>query len=620
MLHSGEFICEIMESDVNTEVYRVKLYSNDASNTPIFVRPAPSSSLSIKSQNLKVGQDYEVYVSYVESSRKFWVQLKSHENDLNSLMSDISACFAEDLPSTGDIVNPTEGQVCAACFSDDGAFYRSIVQNIQGSNCTVFFLDYGNNEEKRTSELFTLPQALCQLPVQAVQCSYKVDSQAIDDKLHDLAEDEGPSVLKVLSGNTKTGYVVEINSIEQILNVPKETPQISQAKSASKLWQSYSSVVMQADGIYDVCLSHIDHPGQFYVQLLANASNLDKLMQAIDEVAHNYDKLTNLYQGYQCLAKFSDGSWYRGEVVTAEVGKTVVAAVDFGFVEVVQPSQLRNTDPNFKLQPAQAVKCTLDLTKTALSMWTAPEIDNFKGLSEKNTLVAKVSLKKGCIHQVDLYETENGVERHINTEINNKSTVNPSRAASQIQAKPQPVSAPPAVVLSPPEVSVGSKYKLCFTAVKSLYMYGQLTSTSVEKVAKLQTDLNTFFEKKSGEALLKAEVGSVCCTQYVDGGWYRGIVTSVAGGKAEVAFVDFGDSVMKSVNDLKILPPSLCSLPQQCILCKIVNLPSTVGSSGLEKLINKRVEVKLNGKEGNKKFYVMKSHQYHSIILILLVD
>lgn len=52
-------------------------------------------------------------------------------------------------------------------------------------------------------------------------------------------------------------------------------------------------MIMQVDGIYDVCLSHVDHPGQFYVQLLGNADNLDKLMQAVDEVAHNYDKLTN---------------------------------------------------------------------------------------------------------------------------------------------------------------------------------------------------------------------------------------------------------------------------------------------------------------------------------------
>lgn len=224
MLHSGEFTCEIIgtsSSDINNEVYNVKLYNSDAPNTPIFVRPAPSSSQSLNPQQLSAGQEYEVYISYVESTRKFWVQLKKHENDLNSLMADIGACFAEDLPSTGDIVNPANGQVCAACFSDDGAFYRSIVKNVQVGLCTVFFVDYGNKEEKCTSELFTLPQALCKLPMQAVPCSYRVESPAIEDKLHKLAEDDGPSILKVVSGSSSSGYVVEINSIEEMLNLSR---------------------------------------------------------------------------------------------------------------------------------------------------------------------------------------------------------------------------------------------------------------------------------------------------------------------------------------------------------------------------------------------------------------
>lgn len=601
MLHSGEFTCEIIgtdNSDVNNEVYTVKLYNNDAPNTPIFVRPAAGSSQSLKPQSLSVGQEYEGYISYVESARKFWIQLKTQENELNSLMADIGACFAEDLPSTGDIVSPSDGQVCAACFSDDGAFYRGIVKNIQGGSCTVFFVDYGNKEDKRTSELFTLPQALCKLPVQAVPCAYHVESPAIEDKIHKLAEEDSPSLVKVVSGNCNTGYVVEISSVEQMLKTSKTpAPQrTSQTKNTVKLWESYSSVVMQVDGIYDVCLSHVDHPGQFYIQLLANAGSLDKLMQAIDEVAHNYDRLSNLYQGYPCLAKFSDDSWYRGEVIKSEAGKTTVAAVDFGFMEVLPPSQLRNTDPNFKQQPAHAVKCTIDLKKIDHGQWKAADIERFKALVEKSALVAKVSNKEGCIHQVDLYETDKGVERHLNAEFTSMPQTAVSKMPAEFQAIVKPVASSPKLTLLPPEVSVGSKYVLCFTAVKSPYIYGQLTSTPVDKIAKLQTDLNTFFDKKQGDTLLSYEIGSVCCTQYVDGGWYRGMVTSVSGGKAEVAFVDFGDSVMKSGTDLKVLPPSVCGLPQQCVLCKIDNVPPS--PEKLEKLVNKRAEVMLTGKEG----------------------
>lgn len=607
MLHSGEFTCEVTsvdKSDINNEVYHVKLYNLDSPSTPIFVRPAAGKNQSIQLQMLKMEKENEVFVAFVESAKKFWVQLKSQDKELVSLMNDIAACFAEDLPSTGDIVNPVDGQVCAACFSDDGAFYRGLVQNVQGDSCVVFFVDYGNNEKKLTTELFTLPQTLCELPAQAILCTYKGDESVVEDKLHDLVNEERPSVLKVLSGNPNSGYVVEIDSVEKSLGRISGQSQGATvgSKAPAKLWQSYTSVIMQVDGLYDVCLSHIEHPGQFFVQLIGNAKTLDVLMQAIDEVAHNYDKLTNLYQGYPCLAKFSDGSWYRAEVTNVAVGKITVVAVDFGFTEVLPPSQLRNTDPNFKGQPAQAVKCSVDVNRSDQSSWSSAEIERFKSLVEKSALVAKVVTKKGCVHQLDLYETRGNTEKSIITELtrgsNQLAATNGSvRASSYQQQSRLQVSS---VSLQLPDIPIGSKINLCFTAVKLPYLYGQLTSTPVEKVAQLQTDLNMYFEKNAGDLLTTTTVGSMCCTKYVDGGWYRGMVTKCAGNQAEVTFVDFGDSVNKSFNDLKVLPSSLCSLlPQQCLLCKIDNLPGSLQQNKIESvLLNNRVDVKLTKKEG----------------------
>ena len=602
MLHSGEFSCEVISidnSDVNNEVCVVKLCTLDAPNTPLFVRPAAGKSQSLKLQMLSVGQPNEVFVSYVDTAKKFWVQLKHQENELVSLMNDVSACFAEDLPSTGDIVNPVNGQLCAACFSDDGTFYRGLVQNVKGDSCVVFFVDYGNNEKKMTSELFTLPQALCNLPSQAILCAYKGDGKTVEDKVHDLVNEESPSVLRVISGNQTTGYIVEIDAIEKSLGRKTNQPHASASKAGpAKLWQSYPSAVMQVDGIYDVCLSHIEHPGHFYVQLIGNVKSLDVLMQGIEEVAHNYDRLTNMYQGYSCLAQFSDRSWYRAEVVSVAAGKVTVVAVDFGFSEVLPPSQLRNTDPNFKGQPAQAIKCCLDVTKIDKSTWTGAEIDRFKKLAEKKALVAKVTSKNGVSHQLDLYEVQGNTEKRINAQVmKGSSQVTPS--SSPARPAYQGRSPVKSVTLSLPEVTLGSKTTVCFTALKMPFLYGQLTNTPVEKVAKLQTDLNTFFEKTSGDPLTGPAVGSICCTKYVDGGWYRGMITKLEGSQAEVAFVDFGDSVNKSVPELKMLPSSLCSLPQQCLLCKIENLPAPIQQSKIESvLLNNKVDVKLTKKEG----------------------
>lgn len=609
MLHSVELTCEMIsidKTDPNNEVLHVKLYTSDTPNTPIFVRPATGKSQTLQQQKLLIGRDYEVFVSYVDNAKKFWVQLKIQENELHSLMTDIGACFAEDLPTTGDIVNPVNGQVCVACFSDDGAFYRGIVQNIQGDSCEVFFVDYGNKEKKLTSELFTLPQALCSLPAQAILCSYKGDVSLVEDKLHELVGEEGPSILRAVSGSQNTGYIVEIDDIEKSLGRAVSHGATAGAKSAqtskeaTKQWHSYSSVTMQVDRKYDVTLSHAEHPGNFYVQLIENAKDLDNLMQGVDSFANSSDKLSNIYQGCPCLAKFSDGCWYRAEVVDIAAGKITVVAVDFGFTEVLPPTFLRNTEAGLNGKPAQAVQCCIDVSRTDTSVWTVSDMDRFTSLAEKNALVAKVTCKKGCLHQLELYDVQGNVQININAQfVKGVSNVPSGGASSTSNFQQQRKPSSQTVSLLPPEVNLGSKITLCFTALKLPYLYGQLTHTPVEKVAKLQTDLSAFFNKNQGELLADPSVGSVCCTRYVDGDWYRGLITKLVGSQAEVAFVDFGDSVNKPLHELKILPSQLCSLPQQCILCKIENLPASVQQSKIEEVfVDKRVDMKLIRKEG----------------------
>lgn len=601
MLHSQEFIAEVVSvnSSVQITTCTVKLFKTDEPNVPVFLRKSSSSSdLTVKLEELQVGQEYTVFISYVESSRKFWVQLKQKEGELNSLMSDIGACFAEDLPSSGDILNPTLHQICASCFSEDGSFYRAKVQSLNGDMCKVFFVDYGNSENKSASELFTLPQVLCELPMQAIECSYtsKSDIVTVEDTLHKLEADGTPCVVKVVS-KFSSGYIVEIDVVEKLVNVNQSHTQskMVRGKSDGKLWTSVPSVVLQVGGVYDVCLSHVEHPGRFFVQLIGNASKLDDVMQSIDEIAQNLEGLIIPNPGTLCIAKFSDDAWYRSEILSVDNGRLTLGAIDFGFIEHFSSKHLlRKIDPKFKELPAQSVMCTLDSARLNNSDWSSKEKDKFCALIDKTALVCRVTAKSGGIFQVDLFDTTNSQEKHINKEL----IPSPSTSVSQsVQSRPFQ-NARPQLKLPPPETKLGSQITLCITAVKSKLVFGQVTHTPVEKVAKLQTDLNDYFEKKSTEMLDNVDVGSVCCTQYSDGGWYRGIVTALEGSQVEVSFADFGDSSLKVKSDLKSLFPSFCELPQQCILVSFENLPPVAGNKLESVLVNKRIDVRLKSKGG----------------------
>ena len=602
MLHSQEFIAEIVQVDPAAPIAscNVKLFKTDELTVPVFLRKSSSSSdLTVKNEELQIGQDNSVFVSFVDSQQKFWVQLKQKEKELSSLMSDIGACFAEDLPSSGDIVKPVLNQICASCFSEDGSFYRAKVQSVSGDSCKVFFVDYGNSENKSASELFTLPQVLAQLPMQAIQCSYRPTSDAakIEDILHNLEAEGASCVIKAVS-KASSGYVVQIDAVEKQLNTNQIQNMSTKVKGEGRIWTSLPSVVMQVSSVYDVCISHLEHPGRFYIQLIGNASKLDNVMQSIDEVAHNLDSLIIANPGTLCLAKFSDDAWYRSEIISADGGSLTVGAIDFGFIEEFSSKQkLRKIDAKFKELPAQSIMCSLNSENPSSSDWSEKDVLKFNALAEKTALVCRVIKKSGSIFEVDLFDTTNDQERHINQELavslNGPVSTTVPNSRSIPNSKPQ-------LKLPPPETALGSKITLCVTALKSTLVFGQVTNTPVEKVAKLQTDLNDYYDKKSTESLDSVDLGSVCCTQYSDGGWYRGVVTSAQGGQVEVSFADFGDSIMKSKSDLKALVPSLCELPQQCVLVNIGNLPSVPGNKLESVLVNKRIDVKLKNKEGIK--------------------
>ena len=602
MLHSQEFIAEIVDVDTSASIASctVKLFKTDEPTVPVFLRKSSSSSdLTVKNEELQIGQDSSVFISFVDSPQKFWVQLKEKENELNSLMSDIGACFAEDLPSSGDIVKPALNQICASCFSEDGSFYRAKVQSVSGDTCKVFFVDYGNSENKSASELFTLPQVLAQLPMQAIQCTYRStsDTAKVEDILHTLETDGTPCAIKAVS-KSGLGYIVQIDAVEKQLNNNQTQNQPSKGKEPGKLWTSLPAVVMQVGGVYDVCISHLEHPGHFFIQLIGNALKLDNVMQSIDEVAHNLESLVIANPGTLCLAKFSDDAWYRSEILSSDGASFTVGAIDFGFIEeFTSKNKLRKIDAKFKELPAQSILCSLNSEKPSKSDWSEKDDLKFNAFAEKTALVCRVTKKSGSVFEVDLFDTTNDQERHINQEL--AATMN-GPISSSPQSRPIPNSTKPQMKLPSPETALGSKITLCVTALKSTLVFGQVTHTPVEKVAKLQTDLNDYYDKISTESLDSVDLGSVCCTQYSDGGWYRGIITSMQGSQVEVSFADFGDSIMKSKSDLKALVPKLCELPQQCVLVHIENLPSVPVNKLESALVNKRIDVKLNNKEGIK--------------------
>ncbi|KAL3869617.1 hypothetical protein ACJMK2_042282 [Sinanodonta woodiana] len=618
-LENNEFKAKIISVNKSGKetALTIQLYQTDT-GLPIFYsthsQEANLENTGVALQNLEIGKAYKVFISHVESASMFWVQLTENERELIGLMSDIAACFADDSPSSGDIVDPQPGQICAMCYSEDGSFYRGMVKNVTNGSCNVIFIDYGNSETKPSDGLFTLPQPLCKLPAQAIQCSYhgSIDPSLAVHKLNELAA--GESVIMKVVSKANHVYSVQIPSIETSLMISLPTESDANdagSKSDGKVWLSYSPFYLQVGSVNDVCISCVDHPGCFFIQIIGNGPKLDELMQSLDAVTGNSPLISNCYIGLPCLAKFSDGVWYRAEVVSVDEENVQVGAVDFGFIEEFSPSQLRVIADKFKKLPAQSVHCTIDLSRTDESCWSRKDCEILTALTDKSALVAKVVAKKGTLYQLDLYETGKE-DRYLNVEFsplsscqsNQELTNTSSPVTNQVKSSHQALSPVKEEMPHIPtlELHTGLQVEVCVTAVQFPYLFGQITSTPVEQVAKLQLDLNTFYEKNKVKLLPQngkpVVPGTFCCAQYIDSGWYRAMVTRLQGAEIEVTFVDFGDIAVKSPQSLYILKYEFCKLAQQCIKCKIKNLPSNMTQRKMEDiLVTQRLDVKLLTRE-----------------------
>lgn len=576
-----EFMFEILKK--SSQGYSVRMHD-------------PSSNKScpnvLTMQRVGVNTRHLCYISYVESANKFWVQLLETENELNDMMSQISDhCTSVAVP----LPNPRVGEYCLAFYSEDEAPYRSQILTSTSGKCLVQFVDYGNSESKPQEELITLPVQFTSFPIQGIRCCYKttkINPSKLEDKLHDLSASDGGINIKFLKKDNDE-YTVEISEVEQMEG------SASSSNTKSEFQHNYPISSLPSNQTCDVCISYVDHPGQFFVQSLSSSDTVNELMDLADEEFITSKPLLSPSPKQSCLAKMSDDGIYRGFVNST--GPSIsVTSVDFGFTESVESQNLREISEKLGSIPAQCMQCTVDLTKMSPEHWSKEEIDLLKGFENTVPLVTMATSTRSNVYQLDLYDTrDKDIDRYLNEELLGVKKQGKTASAYKESARHPLIIR--RIQIPQPDVIVGNAEMVCVTAVhSSKQFFGQLTKVPIEKFASLQETLMKVYEMGQ-DVLVDGEVGTFCCAKYTDGSWYRALITSVTQSSAEVMFIDFGDSCTIPLSSLYQIHPSIADTPQLCIMCQFQKQPGNLSHTDLQGLMmDKVVEVKLLSKTGNE--------------------
>ena len=544
--------------------------------------------LHIQPCKLTVGKVYPVYISYSESSMKFWVQLKSLEKHVEQMQLKLLEYVENGLLK----LKPEEilkGMSCVAKYTTDDGYYRAVITSVNQDEeqCSVHFVDYGNTEKVAYSNLFMLPREEAMIHGLCVECSLSGKAVRTTD-FTSLLESENVTVTVVsFTGNS---YIVDLsNGTESQLQI----------ESSSGTPIPYVPIEFDLTTVQDVCISHVEKDGTFHLQLVEYAPILESLMAQLGEKS-TAPLLGTAIKGKPCVARdTSDMISYRGEVLANDIGTIRVKLVDFGNVESFSVGDLSGINHDYMKLPTQARHCVL---LGADKLDTGQLFKLLKPYEACRVLVCSVAGKNNSgLLKVDLYDPDKQGIRLLD-QVNNSSSNASVSSAPSSQTLTSHLNPSSSVFLPPAEVKSNSVERLYVMAVISdTDIYCQLSKYSQEKLGSFQSQLQEFYDTHNVRSISSPKVGDICCSKYSeDEQYYRSKVLSISGSMVTILFVDYGNQETVEVSALKELSPQFCNLPVQGVVCCFDDSYGGLNSEVLASLADRELLANVVKKEATK--------------------
>ncbi|XP_040838921.1 tudor domain-containing protein 6 [Ochotona curzoniae] len=340
---------------------------------------------SLGKGELQLGSTVEVKVSYIENPGYFCCQLTRNMQAFKTLMCDIQDyCQNTAAPYQGPA--PT----CLAKRTVDGKWSRALIRGTQSSEkFQVRFVDYGDKEIVSLNDVYSISEDFLKIKPQAFRCSLynliqptgenpfvwdekaiQAFSEFVNSSWQDNLElkctifalasirDEEPFCVVdlVTPFQSACQFLVEKRLARQE-KFPKPLELPMQLHS-----YYYSTHDMKIGSEELVYITHVDDPWTFYCHLARNEHVLDKLSHSITQLSKILLSLKAppSIPDSLCLARYTDGNWYRGIAIEKEPNK--VFFVDFGNIYVVESDDLLPIPSDaydVLLLPMQALKCSL---------------------------------------------------------------------------------------------------------------------------------------------------------------------------------------------------------------------------------------------------------------------
>ncbi|XP_052391284.1 tudor domain-containing 6 [Carassius gibelio] len=401
-------------------------------------------------------------------------------------------------------------------------------------------------------------------------------------------------VARSLQANSGPGETQRVSSIRtKPIEIIEQTPK----------QQAYMYPELQTDTVETVVVTEVTSPFRIFCQLKVFSQELKKLTEQITQhyegrVGCNFAKLENL--GSPCASRGSDGKWYRSVLQQVMSANNVVEIlqVDYGKKQFVQVENVRPLSTEFFRMPVVTYVCSLHGIVDRGVGWTASEIDYLKSLLLNRTVIAKFQYQSTSegVHYVTFYGEEN---MNINKlfELKQKCSLDSDMTLTDFAVQKSPLSQKSKILETTKATHIDETYSdvkgnkpVFFTesltpntshvaVVQHVENPGKFwiqTQRYADEFSQLMNGLgNLYSDPTSTDGLIrKPVVGLLCAAKAQDGVFYRAAIYKVIDKKAEVYFLDYGNTELVDCFNLRQLPLRFQQLPAVAVKCSLYGIKS----------------------------------------------
>ncbi|XP_078612166.1 uncharacterized protein LOC144882311 isoform X2 [Branchiostoma floridae x Branchiostoma japonicum] len=342
-----------------------------------------------------------------------------------------------------------------------------------------------------------------------------------------------------------------------------------------------------------------EDPDNMVLQLVQSEQDLNKLAENIsniyDRIAESDLQLKEIMMGSICCAKFTDGLWYRAEVLSVENNQVTVYFVDYGNTETVDSSDVRKLLPELADLPTQAVHCGLSGLEATSETWSCQVKEALEELCSGGVVrgvVAdmeedgKILLGTCTVEGVDIVQqlmdrrlaTREGEEPE-GSEVSSEPQDTGSEAVSTTsQDDTESCTSPEtegSIRLAARQVKAGDQLNVVVTNVTTP---DQFWCQDVE--ADLPR-INAYCQSCQ-ETVQSPKESDLCCALYSeDQTWYRAKILDVVSSKMlTVRFIDFGSIETVSAVNTRPLDADLAAVPPCALECSMSEIQGSSTDTG----------------------------------------